>query len=252
MHNFGGLITNEWLKMSKKRSFFIGYAVMLVTVIGFAFLIKQLSSEELPSMLDFTASIMTTNGVGQIVTIIAVIFTAGIVAKEHQLGTIKFLLIRAHGRSKILASKYVAAILFAVSLIIFTIAAALASSGALFGFATASGDGTWLLVAKGILFQTVYTLIYVSLTFMFGILTRSTGATIGIGMTAVLLEGLIQMLLSRYEFSKYLLFMNMDLSLFAGENSTINDLVFPSAISAIYVCLFIAVSFVSFKKRDIA
>ncbi|WP_063847714.1 ABC transporter permease [Bacillus sp. FJAT-28004] len=251
MLNFSGLVLNEWLKMSKKRSFFIAYAVMLFTIVGFTYLIWKMAGEEFPTMLEFAGSIMSTNGVGQVVTIVAIIFTAGIVAKEHQLGTVKFLLIRAHGRSKILASKYVAAILFVCSLIIFTIVAALAASGIAFGFES-TGDITWLDVAKSMLFQTVYTIIYVSLTFMFGILTRSSGATIGIGMTAVLLEGLLKMLLSNYDFSKYLLFMNTDLSLFAGNESSSGGILFPSIVCTAYVCLFLVISFVTFKKRDIA
>lgn len=251
MLKFNKLVLNEWLKMSKKRSFFIAYAVMLITIAGFTYLIKELSNEQLPSMLEFAASIMSTNGVGQIVTFVAIIFTAGIVAKEHQLGTVKFLLIRAHRRSTILASKYVAAILFVFSLIIFTIAAALAASGIAFGFDAAAGEVTWLDVAKSMLFQTIYTVIYITLTFMFGILTRSSGATIGIGMTAVLLEGLLRMLLSSYDFSKYLLFMNADLSLFKGSESS-GGIAFPSIVCAAYVALFLAVSFITFKKRDIA
>lgn len=251
MLNFNGLVLNEWLKMSKKRSFFIAYAVMLLTIVGFTYLFWKMSGDQYPTMLEFAGSIMTTNGVGQIVTIIAIIFTAGIVAKEHQLGTVKFLLIRAHGRSKILASKYTAVILFVCSLIIFTIAAALAAGGIAFGF-EATGEVSWLDVAKSMLFQTVYTTIYVTLTFMFGILTRSSGATIGIGMTAVLLEGLMKMLLSSYDFSKYLLFMNTDLSLFTGNESSSGGMLFPSVVCAAYVCLFLVISFVTFKKRDIA
>jgi len=249
--NFSGLVLNEWLKMSKKRSFFIAYAVMLFTIVGFTYLIWKMAGEGAPTMLEFAGSILSTNGIGQVVTIVAIIFTAGIVAKEHQLGTVKFLLIRAHGRSKILASKYAAALLFVFSLIIFTIASAFVAGGMAFGF-EATGKEAWLDVLNSVLFQTVYTTIYVSLTFMFGILTRSSGATIGIGMTAVLLEGLLKMLLASYDFSKYLLFMNTDLSQFAGNEKSSGGMLFPSVVCAAYVALFLVISFVTFKKRDIA
>jgi ABC-2 type transport system permease protein len=256
--NFGGLVLNEWLKMSKKRSFFISYAVMLITIVGFTYLIWKLSNvqssdvgTQMSAVLDFTAMVMSASTVGKVITIISIIFTAGIVAKEHQLGTVKFLLIRAHGRSKILASKYIAALLFVSSIIIFSLVTGFIASGIAFGFDTSAGQETWGSVAEAVLYQVVYTFIYVTLTFMFGILTRSSGATIGFGMTAVLMEGLLQMLLSSYDFSKYLLFMNTDLSQYAGGGPN-GGTAFPSMVCAAYAIVFLVISFVTFKKRDIA
>ncbi|WMT43402.1 ABC transporter permease [Paenibacillus sp. D2_2] len=46
--------------------------------------------------------------------------TAGVVSKEYSLGTIKLLLIRAQSRSKILLSKYITVLLYAVSIMVFT------------------------------------------------------------------------------------------------------------------------------------
>ncbi|WP_246096289.1 ABC transporter permease [Paenibacillus sinopodophylli] len=259
MLNFGGLVQNEWLKMSKKRSFMIAFAVMLIAIVGITFLIWKLSVVESPdlvieeqfkSVLDFTASMMSATGLGMVITIISIIFTAGIVAKEHQLGTIKFLLIRAHGRNKILASKYVAALLFVSSIIVFSLVVSFISGGFAFGFDTSTGQETWSGVAESVWYQSVYTFIYVTLTFMVSILTRSSGATIGIGMAAVLIEGPLQMLLSRYDFSKYLLFMNTNLSQFSESGSN-GGIAFPSLVCAAYAALFLIIGFVAFKKRDI-
>lgn len=252
MLKFGRLVLNEWLKISKKKSFFIAYAVMLLAVAGLTYVIQEMSHEQRPSILDFVVSIISKNGIGQILTIIAIIFTAGIMAKEHQLGTIKLLLIRAHSRSSILASKVVVAFLFVGSLILFTVIVGLASSGLAFGFG--AGESTWLDVAEAALYLTIYTLIYTALTFMFGVMTKSTGATIGIGMTAVLLEGVLNLLLANYDFSRYLIFMNTDLSVYASGGAPMDGmtLTFSSIVAAFYVVLFMGISFVTFKKRDIA
>lgn len=252
MLKFYRLIVNEWFKMSKKRSFFIAYAIMLAGVAGFALLIHTMNGEKLPTALEFADAILGRNGLGQILTLLSIIFTAGTLAKEYQLGTIKFLLIRGHSRSIILSSKYVTVILFVLSLTAFTLAAAVVTGWISFGFGD-EGRG-WADVAQTVLYQTIYTLIYVTLAFMFGVLTKSTGATIGIGITAVLMEGLMNMLLSKYEFYKYLLFMNADLSAYAdgGMPAEGMTVAFSSFISAAYVVLFLIISFVTFKKRDIA
>lgn len=252
MLSFGKLVQNEWLKLSKKKSFYISYAVILIGIACFTYLVKEMSGGDVPAILDFASTIMTRGGMGQIITIIAIIFTAGIVAKEHQQGTVKFLMIRAHSRSKILASKYAVALLYIISLFVFTAVIALASGSIAFGFG--AGESTWGDVAQAALYQMIYTAIYVTLTFMFGVITKSSGATIGIGMAAVLMEGLFSMLLARYEFAKYLLFLNTDLSVYNGLQPPMEGmtLVFSSIVVAVYVLLFLAASFVTFNKRDIA
>ncbi len=102
MRSFGRLLMNEWLKMSKKRSFFIPYAVMAVFAIGFIYLMKALSPSgeiQLISAFDLTDQMLSQNGLGQMIVLLGIICTAGSVAKEHSQGTIKFLLIRAQSRS---------------------------------------------------------------------------------------------------------------------------------------------------------
>lgn len=89
---------------------------------------------------------------------------------------------------------------------------------------------------------------------MFGVLTNSAGATIGIGMLTVLLESIFNAFLAKYEFYKYFLFLNTDLSVYRmGETPAAEmSLTFSSIVAAVYVLLFLGVSFVTFKKRDIA
>lgn len=256
MRSYGKLVINEWLKMSKKRSFFIPYAVIAVLAIGFNYLMKTLSaSEDIQAIsgFDMVGEMLSHNGLGQMIVLLGIICTAGSVAKEHSQGTIKFLLIRAQSRSKILASKYITTILFVLSLILCTFVVTLVAGGILFGFEIKETGWSDILFTSISTF--VYAMVYVTFTFMIGVFTRSSGATIGVGMVIVLFENLVLMLLSKYSFTKYLLFANTNLSPYFNDQDPMfkgMTLTFSLTILAIYLLLFLVASFVTFKKRDIA
>lgn len=141
MLSFNRLVINEWLKMSKKRSFFIPYAIIAVALAGLAWAFKRWGGDMIGSAFEYTAMMASTSGFGQFAAMLAVIFTAGLVASEHNLGTIKFLLIRGQSRGKVLASKYAAALLFTLSLFVWLIAVGFASGAAFFGMEASAALG---------------------------------------------------------------------------------------------------------------
>ncbi|WP_334074978.1 ABC transporter permease [Paenibacillus sp. A14] len=248
------MLTNEWLKLSKKRSFFIPYAALAALVLFVTYLFKTMDANgEISSGYAFTAWLFNKNGVGQLVTYMAIIGAAGVVAKEHSLGTIKLLLIRAQSRSKILASKYITVLLYTLSLSLVTMLVSVLVGGVAFGFQdTQAGPGAVLLAAA---IHYAYTVIYVTITFLIDVLTRSAGATVGIGMTIVLMERIAVQLLSRYDFTKYLVFTHADLSVYLNGATPPfpgMTLTFSLAVIFVYLALFLGVSFVTFKKRDVA
>ena len=57
----------------------------------------------------------------------------------------------------------------------------------------------------------------------------------------------------KFEFAKYILFANTDLSQFIGGEPFIEGLTLPFSISVlvIYTVVFLVISFVTFNKRDI-
>ena len=138
MRSFTNLVVNEWLKMSKKRSFLVPYVLIAAFIAGMLYMMYNYS-DQLPSFLEFAGMAISRNGLGQMLTLLVIICTAGIVAKEHSLGTIKLLLIRSQSRSRILASKYVAVLLFILSIFVFTLAIALLGGGLVFGFGRPAG-----------------------------------------------------------------------------------------------------------------
>lgn len=249
LSNFMKLVQNEAQKLYKKKSFFIAYAIMAIMAIAAAIIINQTVLRENMGATDYVNLILGLDGFGSIFVLIAIIFTASIVTIEHQLGTIKFLLIRAHSRSTILASKYVTLILYIIALMLFTAIIALVMGVLLLDTSNLS----MTLVLKNIGNTLLYTTVYATLMFMFGVLTRSMGATIGIGLVLNFTEGIFVMLLSRYEWAKYTLFLNTNLSAYSNGGAPMEGMTigFSSIMIVLYMALFLAISFTVFNKRDI-
>lgn len=252
MRSFGNLLLNEWLKMFKKRSFFVPYAIITVLILLFAYLTQFMGGlQNVLTAPQFAEVVVAQIGLGQLLVILSMVCTAGIVSKEFSGGTIKLLLIRSVSRSKILASKYAIALIYSFLLTLYSLLVGLAAGVVMFGF---SGIAELSHLLAATLYHGVYLTIYVTITFMIGTLTRSSGATIGIGMTLFMLEGLIVALLSKYPIVKYLLFANTDLSVYAKGNPPFQGMTmtFSLIVLAVYLFLFLGASFVTFKKRDVA
>ncbi|MFC3746685.1 ABC transporter permease [Paenibacillus sp. GCM10012306] len=248
MRNLNRLLVNEWLKLFKKRSFFVPYALLIGMSFIAGYVIQSFMKGMFSSVYDFTATMSYTQGLGQVVTIMAIIGSSGIVAKEYSQGTIKFLLIRARSRTSILASKYITALLYGLSLTLVTGGALFISGSIWFGFSGA--EGGWLGILSSLGYSYVYTLVYITLAFMLGILTTSGGATIGITMLMLMLDKTV----IQKEFYKYWLFPNLDLSVYRDGGVPLPGMTlsFSIAILAIYVLLFLLAGFMVFRRRDVA
>src|SRR5699024_5919777 len=133
LSNFFSLVYNELFKTYIRKSTWIMY-IILIVLIGSSGLITR----------TFDTSSSNTIGAAQfasqnyvflsIVSLLAIIVAAGIVAHEFRWGTIKLLLIRPISRTKILLSKYVSVILFALITSIFVLIFAWLVGLVFFGF----------------------------------------------------------------------------------------------------------------------
>ncbi|MGG0821377.1 ABC transporter permease [Paenibacillus turicensis] len=249
MSNFNNLVINEWLKLFKKRSFFIPYAIVtvIVGIVSYFIVGKQLDFHF------YMSSAFSKQTFGTFLTMLTIIGTAGIVASEYSSGTIKFLLIRTQSRTKILASKYVTVLLYMFSIYAFAFGLTLASAFLFTNYNTSSVQ--WSTLGSTIGYALVYTLVYTTIAFMVGILTRSSAATIGLGISLIAFEGLFLLLLSKYEISKFFILTNLDLSMYKEGARPVfagMSLNFSLLIIFVYLVLFLAASFVTFKKRDVS
>jgi ABC-2 type transport system permease protein len=196
-----------------------------------------------------------------------IIISAGIVASEFNWGTIKLLLIRPINRSKILISKYLTVLLFALTMlaILFVFSAAL---GALL-FGMPEHAAPYLNYQNGIVTEqniVVHLLIYYGLSsidmimlatmaFMISSVFRNSSLAIGLSIFLLFTGAQFTALLSlKFSWAKYILFANTNLmQYFEGtpmvEGMTMNFSIF---ILVIYFVIFQFLAFFVFKKRDVA
>lgn len=208
-----------------------------------------------------------TSFVISLITLFTIIVGASSVASEFSWGTIKLLLIRPVSRSKILLSKYLSTILFALLCLIILLVASLLVGSILFGF---NGIGQpYLTVIDGevreramlvhVLGQyglsSINLIMMSTFAFMISTVFRSSALSIGLAIflmfAGVSATGVIAM---KYDWAKYILFANTDLSLYLEGMPLIEGMTmtFSIIMLLIYFVVFNALTWFVFNKRDVA
>jgi ABC-2 type transport system permease protein len=199
-----------------------------------------------------------------IVTLFTVIVGAGIVASEFSQGTIKMLLTRPVKRWKILTSKYITTMIYAILLAIVTLLASALAGLIFYG----AGDGTFLVwngseVAEGSYWLEAFKLSALSFAsvwiigtfaFMLGTVFRSSSLAIGLSIFLMFTGIQIVFLLSNYEIVKYYLFTHTDLTQFYTGFMPVPDITmtFSIIVLIVYFLVFMAISYWTFGRRDVA
>jgi len=203
-----------------------------------------------------------------LVTILTVIVAADMIAAEFTWGTIKLLLVGPASRTKIMIGKYISTMGFALLLLIVSFAVAFAIGAVLQGFdgltlphLTVGADG---LVHEGSMivdslqkygYAVVSLFMYVTFAFMISAAFRSSSMAIAFSLLFMLLGNTLTMILSGYEWSKYLLFANIDLTQYLPGHTPIRPemtLSFSIMMLVIYYAVFQFVSWLLFTRRDVA
>lgn len=201
-----------------------------------------------------------------LITLFTIIVGASSVASEFTWGTIKLLLIRPVSRSKILLSKYIATILFALLSLVILFVIAFLVGGIIFGFGGSTPhlvyrDGTvhevnmiWHVL--GIFGLKSINLIMMStFAFMISTVFRNSGLAIGLAIFLMFVGDTITALLSSYfDWTKYILFANTDLSQYLTGNVLIEGMTmtFSIIVLIVYFVVFNVLSWLVFTKRDVA
>lgn len=207
-----------------------------------------------------------------------IIIGATMMASEYSSGTIKLLLISPHKRWKLFTAKMVSLFLIGLGMLALLFVSALVTGGVLFGF---TGAGPYLGFADGQVTETSYLLmslfryllacpellVMTALAVMLAVIMRRSAVAIGVG-TALLFGGsMISMILRMlpYDFKRFILFLNTDLSMYFPQLSTgqfMNDelagipasgmtVQFSLAVLAVYFICFAYIALDSFNRRDI-
>ncbi|GGG53705.1 ABC transporter permease [Paenibacillus radicis (ex Gao et al. 2016)] len=204
-----------------------------------------------------------------LVTILTVIIAADMIAAEFSWGTIKLLLVGPASRTKIMVSKYIATMGFALLLLLLCFGSAFAAGGILEGFdginqpllsVSESGIVQQSPMILDILpkygFAVISLIMYVTMAFMISSAFRSSSMAIAFSLLFMLVGNSVTMLLSSYSWVKYLLFANIELSRYMeGGASPIRPemtLSFSILMLVIYYLAFQFIAWLLFTKRDVA
>ena len=208
-------------------------------------------------------SILDSHLMLSLVVLLSVIAAAGIVASEFSQGTIKMLLSRPVKRWKILTSKYLTTLLFALTLTLISFVASIIS-GYLF-YDTGAGEildyrngavvevSYWGRVLVLYVLQLVGVIIYTTFAFTVGSVFRSSSLAIGLSIFLLFVGPPIVLFLSKYEIAKYIIFTHTDLTGYITGNLYIPGMTWTLSlvVLTVYMLIFLVISFWSFTKRDV-
>lgn len=194
-----------------------------------------------------------------------VVYASSMIAKEYNWGTYKFLMIRPASRLEILSSKFIALMIFAISLYLFHFVVTYICGGIVYGFHVDSlqtiewinGSIQESTVLQDIFrsygYQFIESTLYISIAFMLATLLRSNGFAIAATFLLSTIGSIVSVAFSKYTFAKYILFANLDLSMYDTGDVLIKGMTkgFSITMLLIYFAIFMFTSFFVFKKRDL-
>lgn len=207
------------------------------------------------------------SGVIYLVIIFTIVVAADMIASEFTWGTIKLLLIRPASRFKILASKYVSTLLYALFLTVITFVSSFIISGTVHGFSDITHTDLYVgpdgnIQERSMLFVVltsyglalVQLLMYVTFAFMISSAFRSASMAIALSLACMFAGNTITIFFNKYEWVKYLLFANIDLNQYLTGTPVRLEMTmaFSIIVLAIYFIIFHLISWFLFSKRDVA
>ena len=205
-------------------------------------------------------------GMISLVSLFSIIIAAGIVAGEFNSGTIKLLLIRPLKRWKVLLSKYLAVLMFALDALIILFIASFLVGGIFYGFNGVSqpylGFTNGNVIEINMLWHIFTTYAYacvnllmmVTFAFMISTVFRNNSLAVGISLFLMFTGNLLVTLLSKYSWVKYILFANTNLTVYTDGTPVVKGMTmtFSLLVLAAYFIIFNVISWLVFNKRDVA
>ncbi|WML40668.1 ABC transporter permease [Neobacillus sp. OS1-2] len=196
-----------------------------------------------------------------------IVVSAGIVASEFNWGTVKLLLIRPINRTKILLSKYLTVLVYALFMLAILFVFSTALGAILFGMpdraipylnyyngqVTEQNMVVHLLIYYGL--SSIDTIMLVTMAFMISSVFRNSSLAIGLSLFLLFTGGQFTALLSmKFDWAKYILFANTDLMQYFEGTPMVEGmtLTFSVIMLLLYFALFQFLAFFVFKKRDVA
>lgn len=202
-----------------------------------------------------------------LITVFTIIIAGDSLAGEFSSGTIKLLLIRPASRVKILVSKYISLLLFGMLLLLTLFVVSFTVNGILYRFGymdlplirvTAEGliveKNMFLNLWKTYMMGGISTIMYVTMAFMISSAFRSSSMAIGFSIGTLFAGNILLEALQRFDWSKFLLFANIDLTQYLSEQPYQEGMTlsFSIGILVVYFLVFNLISWLMFTRRDVA
>ncbi|MDZ5783949.1 ABC transporter permease [Marinococcus luteus] len=213
-------------------------------------------------------SFMSTNtALLDLLSIFVIIVAATIISSEFKSGTIKLLLVRPPSRMKILFSKYLTVLLYALGMLAFLFGVSFVLGALFFGFGESSAELIYtdgeveqrpqvLALAIDYLTGSVNFFMLATLAFAISAIFRSEAMAIAISVLLYVVgAGVTSTLAVAYDWPKYLLFANTNLNQYftsGGPPVESMTLGFSIVVLIVYWLIFMGFAVWMFKKREIS
>jgi ABC-2 type transport system permease protein len=210
--------------------------------------------------------VIPISGLISLVSLLTIIVAAGSIAGEFSGGTIKLLLGRPFKRWKILLSKYISVLVFALVALFTLFVASFLIGGIFYGFSGVNQP--FLAYTNGAVHEVnmmwhifttygygcVNLLMMVTFAFMISTVTRNNSLAVGISLFLMFSGNILVNILSKYSWVKYVLFANTDLTQYTNGTPIVSGMTmsFSLIVLAAYFVIFNATSWIVFSKRDIS
>ncbi|WP_076571918.1 ABC transporter permease [Salimicrobium salexigens] len=200
-----------------------------------------------------------------LISLFTIIIAAGSIANEFRWGSIKLLLIRPVSRTKILFSKFITLLLFALMLLVGLFLLSIGLGALLFGLGSWTDPYVFMesgevkdtsIMAFSLMqygFSSVNLLMMVTFAFMISAVFRNSALAIGAAVFLMLSGNSIVTFFADKEWAKYILFANTDLNQFVTGTPLIEDLTMTFSVSVliVYFLVFLGAAWLVFTKRDV-
>ncbi|MFD2670844.1 ABC transporter permease [Marinicrinis sediminis] len=255
------LVLNENMKIYRRLRTWIMVGIMVVVAVIASFAYHNLTLAD--GSAEFWGAMVNLSMISFFIFIFTIIIAADIVAGEFTWGTIKLLLIRPSSRSKVLLSKYISMLIFAVFLCIVLFVVLFLLNAILTGFdfsqesfAIPDSEHPFVYLLKYYGLTMLSLLMVATFAFMISSAFRSSSLAIGLAMFIYFTGSIITAIFMRYSWSDYLIFKHLDLTMYlmddTGGFADHMSLGFSLGVLAVYFVVFNIVSWVVFSKRDVA
>lgn len=252
------LIQNENMKIYRRAVTWVMIGIVVAINLIVALVLFNLESSQGMGVIDFIGA---SSDIVGFVIFFTVVIAASIVSSEFSWGTIKLLLIRPVSRTKILLSKYIATLIFAIVLILTVFISSIIFGLIFFGFGGGEDLTTWGIL-KTYSNDLVDIVMTVTFAFMISVVLRSNALAISLTYIIYFLSATVMGILSALDLNwgKYILFANTNFSQYAEQPGGFvreplfegMSLGFSITIVIAYFIVFNLISWVTFIKRDVS